>query len=877
MLNLFGKKWFRKNQKLLLWLLNDSIFKVVFHRILGINEDISYSYCMAIPNQKITEIGIGHYVFNGVHKKFKRKPYKVSKRVCIAFYPIWWISYGWHILNIVPAYTLARLTGKPRYKPKIEWSSYSFTHNAFRVYEAVFGRRVGIRPEISTMYNGVESVAQAHSFEGACALFETAIRELLENLRLPVRVWIPQFSSVNGLPMPKANYMFAIAFDAKANVAEALGSDPHTYSHTCTGSNLVLVVGAGLDRIGIPSSASYNAVAMTAQTLVGGIAPYGRQWTLVNPATGAHTVSVSCGGTSSAGGIISVSSSYTGVDQTTPVGTTNTATANNVALSTTYANSYIVDMIIEQSDTDTLVKGASQTLLYSLKGGPSGSMANGASSYQATTTTGSYTMSWSGDTGGPKIMALELQPFVPPPLTFSVADSITITENIQLVLVQKPNVFQTVTITENIQMQLVQKPNVSDSITVSENIQMQLVQKPNVSDSITVSENIAIVLVFKPSVFDSITVSESISFDIRVSPNVSDSVTVSENVQLIIVSLINVFQSVTVSENVQIVLVGNPSVSDSITVSENVQILLIQKPNVSDSITVSENLTIVLIKDPNVSDSITVSESVSFDIRVQPNVSDSITVSENIQVVIVSLISVFDSISVSENVQIQLVQNDVSSDSITVSEDIAMLLISFINVNDSVSVSESVTLLIPSDVAVVSDSISISENVAISIISFIFVSETISILEDFSTGSQNVGVSDNITVSENVKINILVSDIVFDSITVSENVNISIITSVGLFETITVSESVNLELISFIKVYESVNVSEFIQIGILVPVDRGDLFPQLGYHFATYIVQADKQSTVQLGYKNGSYILTGPDDSNTLQNESLNKNNKLSL
>ncbi len=164
---------------------------------------------------------------------------------------------------------LEKFTG-PRYKVEegvdFAWSSKSWTHNAFRLYELVFGRKVGIRAESTTGVNenGVSWVI-VHSFEAAVAYTETLIRNAF---RLPkfklVKVYIPQLAPAGFGPPSRGPYMFAIAYDTTANGTNGAAASV-TFAHTCTGSNLTLTVHGcqnGIPRASA-SSATYNAVSMT--------------------------------------------------------------------------------------------------------------------------------------------------------------------------------------------------------------------------------------------------------------------------------------------------------------------------------------------------------------------------------------------------------------------------------------------------------------------------------------------------------------------------------------------------------------------------------------------------------------------------------------
>lgn len=120
----------------------------------------------------------------------------------------------------------------------------------------------------------------------------------------------------------------AIAFDASSTGEQVPGTSPITFSHTCTGSNLVLLV--GVETITTCSGVTYNGVAMTqlVTTNVGGVVNY--LFGLVAPATGANNVVVSFTGGSTY--CRAVAASYTGVSQT---GLPDATGSNTIAGSST--------------------------------------------------------------------------------------------------------------------------------------------------------------------------------------------------------------------------------------------------------------------------------------------------------------------------------------------------------------------------------------------------------------------------------------------------------------------------------------------------------------------------------------------------------------
>jgi len=114
-----------------------------------------------------------------------------------------------------------------------------------------------------------------------------------------------------------------IALDTSTNGGSATATNL-TYTHICTGLNLVLFVATvtnTADNTDYVTGVTYNGVTMS---LVGSFASQGlggtKLWMLVNPATGSNSVSVTL---SSAKEIHSVSASYTGALQTGQPDATN--------------------------------------------------------------------------------------------------------------------------------------------------------------------------------------------------------------------------------------------------------------------------------------------------------------------------------------------------------------------------------------------------------------------------------------------------------------------------------------------------------------------------------------------------------------------------
>lgn len=104
----------------------------------------------------------------------------------------------------------------------------------------------------------------------------------------------------------------AIAFDA-ASSAGVAGNTVLTYSHTCTGSDLALVVEVATNELESISSITYNGVALTQIDTEPTASGQVFLWLLIGPDTGAHDIVVTRTGV---GTWNSSAASYTGVKQT---------------------------------------------------------------------------------------------------------------------------------------------------------------------------------------------------------------------------------------------------------------------------------------------------------------------------------------------------------------------------------------------------------------------------------------------------------------------------------------------------------------------------------------------------------------------------------
>lgn len=136
-----------------------------------------------------------------------------------------------------------------------------------------------------------------------------------------------------------------------------------TWSHTCSGTNRLLVVGVTIND-GTSESVTgvtYNGVAMTSAGSVA-LSANGDEvslWYLVNPASGANNVVATFSATMDV--VIGESISFTNVHQATPIGTQVEATGIGTtasAMASSAARELVVDMV---GGEDAFTVGAGQT------------------------------------------------------------------------------------------------------------------------------------------------------------------------------------------------------------------------------------------------------------------------------------------------------------------------------------------------------------------------------------------------------------------------------------------------------------------------------------------------------------------------------------
>jgi len=138
----------------------------------------------------------------------------------------------------------------------------------------------------------------------------------------------------------------AIAFDAQSSSGGYASATSISWSHTCTGANRVLIVGArGTGAASdVITGVTYAGVALTkvGSSYKGSSDRWVSLWRLVGPATGANTITISG---SNSDILMGSSASYTGAGFVSTT-TTNHTAASAASVSTSYttqaANAWVV-------------------------------------------------------------------------------------------------------------------------------------------------------------------------------------------------------------------------------------------------------------------------------------------------------------------------------------------------------------------------------------------------------------------------------------------------------------------------------------------------------------------------------------------------------
>lgn len=155
-----------------------------------------------------------------------------------------------------------------------------------------------------------------------------------------------------------------VTLDAVANDGGSNSAASSTFSHTVTGSNLYLIVACHTSTITV-SSVTYNLVAMA--SIGSDVGNDGGTridvWGLKAPATGTHSVIATFSGLNNE---VCISASFTGVDQTTPIGTVvhdgySASGASHTHNTTSVTNGLVWDAFTLQTAGSTITTNGGQT------------------------------------------------------------------------------------------------------------------------------------------------------------------------------------------------------------------------------------------------------------------------------------------------------------------------------------------------------------------------------------------------------------------------------------------------------------------------------------------------------------------------------------
>lgn len=186
----------------------------------------------------------------------------------------------------------------------------------------------------------------------------------------------------------------ATAVDATSNGGNNTGGSSVTWTHTCTGSNLILIVNSTLDSGSTVTAVSFNGVPAT---LVNSATSSGRttyMHYLINPATGSHTVQVDRN--SGTGTIDTSAVSYTGMKQSSQPETsvTSTSTTSNLSLNITTStdNAWLVASTGVNQSSGAITAGTNN--FARIGGGIDGQAYGSWDSNAGQGTAGSKSMAW---------------------------------------------------------------------------------------------------------------------------------------------------------------------------------------------------------------------------------------------------------------------------------------------------------------------------------------------------------------------------------------------------------------------------------------------------------------------------------------------------
>lgn len=184
----------------------------------------------------------------------------------------------------------------------------------------------------------------------------------------------------------------SITFDAASNSGAQTTATAYNWSHTCTGSHLMLVVAINQRTTAgnLVSGVTYNGIKLNQAVAINNGTRRADLWYLANPPTGSHSIAV----TLSAAPTTSVAEaiSLTGVSRLDAVNSASgTSTTPSVAVTTIADNCWVIDAM-EAGATTVPSAGGSQANVTSVD--QTNSFWGSISTQGPKTPAGSVTMSW---------------------------------------------------------------------------------------------------------------------------------------------------------------------------------------------------------------------------------------------------------------------------------------------------------------------------------------------------------------------------------------------------------------------------------------------------------------------------------------------------
>jgi hypothetical protein len=148
----------------------------------------------------------------------------------------------------------------------------------------------------------------------------------------------------------------AIAYDAVSGAANANVTTTNTWAHTCTGANGLLIVVAGNFGSTAISGVTYGGDALTYLYKVDYAGTCRHEvWYKVAPKTGANNIVITYGATQSGSYPSAGAVSFTGVNQSTPLGTSKTASGVGTTPAVSGISSATGELVIDSICLDSTV------------------------------------------------------------------------------------------------------------------------------------------------------------------------------------------------------------------------------------------------------------------------------------------------------------------------------------------------------------------------------------------------------------------------------------------------------------------------------------------------------------------------------------------